>query len=187
VANKRIGFRPHDQFLSVTLALVSSGGHLHEGPVFGADVHSLLYNLRMSNNPRVKISRSKRYVIEPPVKVDVNKKVIPPGSKTEVKYWQLTISAKGTGTKKRRLYYDTEREAKEDRERRQVEIDQREFGGIVMPVEVRRQVATWIEQLERRNLTLEEVVHVALEAYEAGLLPRDMLEAGKLMKSSCRA
>jgi len=151
-------------------------------PAFWADVYSLLYNSRMSDKPRVKFTRTKRYVIEPPVKLNAEFKIISPGSKEEAKHWQLTVSARGTGTKKKRFYYDTERAAKEDRERKQAEIDQREFVGFSMPVEVRRNVATWIEQLEKRNLTMEEVVHVALEAHEVGLLPREMLEAGKLVK-----
>lgn len=102
-------------------------------PAFWADVYSLLYNSRMSDKPRVKFTRTKRYVIEPPVKLNAEFKIISPGSKEEAKHWQLTVSARGTGAKKKRFYYDTERAAKEDRERKQAEIDQREFVGFSMP------------------------------------------------------
>ncbi len=48
-----------------------------------------------------------------PVKLDINGHVIPPGAKTRVAQWRVTLGKKITGDKKQRRFFATEREAKE--------------------------------------------------------------------------
>ena len=55
--------------------------------------------------------------IRPPIRIDVNERVIPPHDKTtKVWRWRLNVPASITGTRKERLFFGTEKEAKKHAE-----------------------------------------------------------------------
>jgi len=51
-----------------------------------------------------------------------------------------------------------------------------------MPDEVRRLVLVNLKELEKKNMTFQDVVKTCMEAHEDGFSPRELLEAGRLMK-----
>jgi len=86
--------------------------------------------------------------IRPPVRIDVNERVIPAHDKTtKVWRWRLNVPASITGTRKERLFFATEKEAKKHAEEL---LAARRAGGDLT------------EKLEARGLSFTDAITYAL-------------------------
>ena len=87
--------------------------------------------------------------IRPPVRIDVNKRVIPVHDKeTRVWRWRLNVPASITGTRKERLFFRTEREAKKHAE--DLLTAQQAAGDLT-------------EKLRKRGMSLTDAISYALK------------------------
>ena len=103
--------------------------------------------------------RAKPYKIQPPVKQGFDGKVIPSNSKDRVKYWLVTLSARATGARKQRFFFDTEREALDWVRLKQAEITQRGLDAFAMPDEVRGELWPPTGRAKKRgHRTLSEII-----------------------------
>lgn len=87
--------------------------------------------------------------IKPPVRVDINERVIPAHDKvTKVWRWRLNIPASITGTRKERLYFGTEKEAK----RHAAEL-----------LDARRAAGDLAEKLKERGMSFTDAISYAIK------------------------